>query len=165
MPPAVERKTERVLEALRDQLEDQMIGGAGYFFEADAVTRPPTFAGNELEFFDKTSDTFVMLRPGGLSLEETATGVMTYTLEVWICAATKHRLDSFQPSGLPTPGPQTMQTRLAGDVLKAVFLDVTLGGEADNARITDVDHEVFVEDWAVVYLRGEIVYDARKEDP
>lgn len=175
--PVPEAKAEEIMVALEGQVLALMqADGANYWYTCDAYGRPPNWHNVDLNHFQKDDeqpvDTVVLARHGVEQLAENPSETLDSVMEIHLVAGTR-----FEPTTEnvleQNPLEQTVQNRLARDLLKAVFADVTLGlpddeggGPADNAEVTDVDRfSHSVEGWAVVELTLRVRYNPRADNP
>lgn len=149
-------------------------GGVTYWrtYGSAGNGRTIRWAGLEDRLFDPSLDTLCVVIPdNSRKVRETS---RTHLAECYVHVAAAARLEEGEgdPFNPPDPSRQTLQSRLAQDIERALMADPALnafrGLEVTDLRVDSEDRgpeATWDESWAMVILRLAITYRYRPEAP
>jgi hypothetical protein len=138
--------------------------GAAYWYTPDRVVRVQSY---DRLVSDPTVGMAYAIRAVEERHREEATQTVMAEAEWWVLMLRPTEATDDNPFGSDESTKAREQDRMARDFLKALWVDVTLGGLALN--VVDgslfVDRDMDVEGWAVVEARFSILYSYPKATP
>lgn len=161
----------RIAEAIKARLA-AIVGdnGATYWYSPDRVVRVQAW---DRLIADPTVGMVYGIRAGEERHREESTGgpstggIVAAEAEFWVLMLRPSSAADDQPFGADESTKATEQDRMVRDFLRALWLDVTLGGLASN--ISDgslaIDRDVDVEGWAVAEARFVVLYSYPARTP
>lgn len=166
-----ESKHGQIAEALKSRLGAIAAdGGATYWYTPDRVVRVQAY---DRMLADPTVGMVYAIRAGQEQHAEESTGdatsggVVAAEAEFFVLMVRPTQATDDNPFGADESTKAIEQDRMVRDFLRALLLDVTLGGLAHNVVLGSliVDRDVAVEGWAVAEARFVVRYSYPARTP